>query len=442
MQIESDCVFALFDTHHLEDVLEGKMGGSMFGIVQHTDSILNLTAHNHTHIAHSNDNTEAEKEGRRALELDREEEAEEKSEAGKRAHGFSHSHGHNHGHRPRRGSAGEETERESSSHFGGEPTLRRTNEAMHAADAAEMLDSYSVAYVQQQRSYGVDEVDGNTLDRESRQDTHNEQHVRPHADKHGSRGSSHAGVSRGTSAQPSYPGHRSYAVEQSEDDAERQAEANIMSAIRAAYQREQTRKHTPPHSGNREVDREEREGRTQDQSDIAAAIHAALNSVGDRDAVKAIVLRCLQRLEEEEAAEVKDAEVTGADASAVKEERERDVRIVEEETGRMWRQQSANQTTDDVTDSIERFIEGLKKRGEKVVHSLANQPDSDDTQLEDDSEQWAVEVDGRGEDAAGMGGQHVLFGVMVGVVLGAVVCMASVYYVWMKHKQRHDYLEL
>ena len=94
MQFESDCVFALFDTHHLEDVLKGKMGGSMFGIVQQRDKLLNLSKAGNPHV--HNPNKQAEKEGRRAEKLENEE---EEADGGR---GFSHSHGHNHGHQSRK----------------------------------------------------------------------------------------------------------------------------------------------------------------------------------------------------------------------------------------------------------------------------------------------------------------------------------------------------
>ena len=382
MQFESDCVFALFDTHHLQDVLRGKMGGSMFGIVQQHDKILNLTSKGNPHVRHHNPNREAEKEGRRAEKLEAEEEEEEEEAKEDRrkadkASGFSHSHGHNHGHQPRGGGKHSlEGKEVKSSHFGGEPTLRRSNERLLAEDASEQFSAFSTAYAE------------------------------------------------------------------SDDEAERQAETSIMDAIRAAYQREQTRKRTPSHSdNNQKVDSEEKEGRAKDQNDIALAIHHALKAIDDRDAVKGIVLRCLQRLEDEEADEVAAAEAAGADGEAVREEKDRDVRIVEEETGRMWRQQAANQTSEEVTDSIQKFIDGLKERGEKVVSSLSPRDDTVDAQLLADERESASEADRRGESEAGMSGQHLMFGVLVGVVLGVMACLAATY-LWMKHKERNDYLEL
>ena len=453
MQFESDCVFALFDTHHLQDVLKGKMGGSMFGIVQQTDKILNLTKKGNPHVTH-NPNKEAEEEGRRAERLDREEE-EEETEHRRRASGFSHSHGHNHGHRPKRGKAESGEEQVSHGHFGGEPTLRRSNERVQADDATELLESYSLAYIQQQQQHqrhahgvdqGQDEADSNTMDRESGQDTQPEQSEQPERSRtyhHGGRsGSTEVGASRGTSAQLPYRRDSSYAEKQSDEEAERQAEADIMNAIRAAYQREQTRKRSPSQKdNNQQVNRDEREGRTADQSDIAAAIHHALKTVGDRDTVKAMVLRCLQTLEDEEAEEVKAAAAAGADQQAVKEEKDRDVRIVEQETGRMWRQQSANQTTEEVTDSIEKFIDGLKGRGEKVVNSLSKHQQTDDVQRLDVQQEDSGNRDSGHEAGTAMGGQHLLFGVMVGVVLGVLLCMAGTY-LWMRQKERNDYLEL
>ena len=51
MQFESDCVFALFDVHHLHAVLDGKYGGSMFGVLKQKDKIFNRTAnHSAKHV--------------------------------------------------------------------------------------------------------------------------------------------------------------------------------------------------------------------------------------------------------------------------------------------------------------------------------------------------------------------------------------------------------
>ena len=208
-------------------------------------------------------------------------------------------------------------------------------------------------------------------------------------------------MSRGTAAQLSRPQASVDTVDQSDDVDEPQAEAAIMDAIRAAYQREQTRKRAPAHGDNKQVDRAEKDGRINDESDIAHAIHGALKTVGDRDTVKAILLRCLRRLEDEEAQEIEAAVATGADQASVREEKDRDVRIVEEETGRMWRQQSANQTTEEVTDSIGRFIDGLRQRGETLAHSLAARQL---TQRSDELQQdrWAEEGVGGADD----GGRH------------------------------------
>ena len=404
MMFETDCVFALFDTHHLMDVLRGKMGGSMFGIVQQADKLLNLTKHSHQHVAHhTNPNKDAEKEGRRAEKLDREEEEAEIQEEEQRRSGYSHSHGHNHGHRPRK-ERGENKDGEvSSGHFGGEPT-RRSSETLHALDAAERMGLFSSSFQHRQhtQSHGHDgqqETDANTMDRESGQGAeHREDEQR--SVSHGSRSSSRPPrESHDSESQHSSRRDSSCAVDKSDaadelTNAERDAEANIMTAIRAAYQREQTRKRTPAHDdsdNDRQIDAAEKEGRRKDEVDIAAAIHKALKTVGDREAVKAALLRCLQRLEDEEEEQVKAAAASGAEVDAVREELDRDVRIVEEETGRMWRQQSANQTTEDVSDSIAKFIDGVKERGKKIVAGLSKQEESE--QSDDLERQQQVDVD-------------------------------------------------
>jgi len=55
MQIESDCVFAILATHMLEKVLDGKLGGSMFGLVRRHDEIFNRSEkEEHQHHSHKN----------------------------------------------------------------------------------------------------------------------------------------------------------------------------------------------------------------------------------------------------------------------------------------------------------------------------------------------------------------------------------------------------
>lgn len=66
MQIESDCVFAILDTHMLDQVLEGERGGSMYGLLKRTDAVLNLTKSS-KHI-HLNSNKKAREAADRALE--------------------------------------------------------------------------------------------------------------------------------------------------------------------------------------------------------------------------------------------------------------------------------------------------------------------------------------------------------------------------------------
>jgi hypothetical protein len=56
MQIEADCAFAIMDVHHLQDVIKGKFGGSMYGLIGESDEIFNRTGkHRHIKKSHHED---------------------------------------------------------------------------------------------------------------------------------------------------------------------------------------------------------------------------------------------------------------------------------------------------------------------------------------------------------------------------------------------------
>jgi hypothetical protein len=214
----------------------------------------------------------------------------------------------------------------------------------------------------------------------------------------------------------------------------------IDSAVHTAYAHEQTRKRQPSSSTaesavNRE---EERKERKEDEELIASAIHHALRHSDSRQHVKQMVLHALHRLEEDSAQEVETAKGQGG-GDGVKDEKARDVAIVEDEVGRMWRQESVNQTVDELDEAIGRVVEEVKEGGKKIVKAMERTEREQSDNVEAKSGGQLYEVDQEREKGA-MVASHssMLFGVLLGVVLGVLVC-GAVMYVLVKQKERHDY---
>ena len=421
MQFESDCVYALFDVHHLEDVLRGKMGGSMFGVVEQRDKIFNSTS-KHPHI-----------EDERSYKASKHHHSGEKEDRkGKKRR--------------------DEVERVSRGHFGGEPTPdRMTKEELHAEDAAILLDDYHYSYHHHRYNDGQQEVDEHTRERES-------YHTPSQAQQH----------QRSPSAtrQPSQHSHGAtpashdlYNVALADDSLSEDEEAeqdSIMQAVRIAYAHEKTRKRqptsSPPSSSPDETSSEsnpslERRERLQDESLIADAIHHALRHSSSRAHVKQMVLHSLHTLEEEAAAEGEVAESEGVDRDAEKEVRERDVAIVEDEVGRMWRQESVNATVDDLDEAIGRVVQKVKEGGKRIVEQMEKTEQQEDDQVEVRRGKGtrkpfdATEVLAERRELREEGGGGMLIGMLVGVVLGVTVCGALMF-VLIKQKERHEYMPL
>ena len=436
MQFESDCVYALFDVHHLEDVLDGRMGGSMFGVVEQRDRMLNMSKAN----PHVKDD-----------------------KAGKRSH-----HRGGRRHRPRKG----EVERVTRGHFGGEPVAHPDDpdhtllEQRRALDAAVLLKQYSYTYhhhTQPEEDTGVEqgqrEVDEHSKDRESH---HHHQPKQRGRDERAARPTSNERdedepTASGSAITQQRPSQRdAYAVEvlvaeDSLSKEEEDEEASILEAVRSAYAHEQTRKRQVASSSSVSESKEEisanlaneHRERLQDEEQIAEAIHHALRHSASRAHVKQMVLHALQRLEEDSASEVERAKASGADARTAQAEKDRDVAIVEDEVGRSWRQESANATADDLDSVVNRVISKVKEGGRRIVEQVQNTEHQQDDQVERGGWQpldavIRAEAMGQGQQRPSSG---VLFGVILGVVLGVIICGALAY-LFIKHKERHEYQPL
>ena len=318
MQFESDCTFALFDVHHLLDVLRGRMGGSMFGIVQQRDEMLNMSR-TQPHVQDSREDegrTRHKQHSGRSSHSGKEEEREEEAERGSR-HAMANAEAGS------AQSAGSDAWR-----------LHEFERAQEAEQLMRQQRSPSPQPLQaggRAASSGQQEVDDNTRDRESRQQQSRQL-------EEGERLQRQLAQIRGGGRHESEHAARDdlYVEQADSSEEQRKAEQRIMQAIRAAYTRERARGQQAGSSASQR--QQEQRERQQDETAIAAAIHSALHSI-DHNLVRAMVVRCLHQLESESE---QQATAGGGSDSGADARRQRDVDVVEDEVGRMWRLESSN----------------------------------------------------------------------------------------------------
>ena len=457
----------------------------MFGVVERRDKLLNLTSKR----PHVEDERSLHAQKAHHQRGAREEDDEE---------GEAH-----HRRKPRR----EEVERVTRGHFGGEPTAERAHaEHQRHQRASELVDDYREVYHSHPQQGGrwddgQREVDEQTRDRESHSHHREQQRKQDEADARSRSKAHHHPADR-----PQVRHDDLYVVQLAEEEEalskdEETEQAAILEAVRTAYLHEQTRKRQPPptsssSSSSSDESKQvasvthalERRERQQDEERIAAAIHHALRHSDSRGKVKQMVLHAMKALEEESKADAGQAEGQGADADLAKQVRDRDVAIVEDEVGRMWRQESVNATVDELDQAIGRVVDKVtpaasphthtthhttpphpvcaaprtepslrvagraqvKEGGKRIVEQLESTEEEQSDQAEVGSigshaigrRPYHGELNAAASSASeGLSGRALL-GVLLGLVLAVLLC-AALLLVFMQHKERRrDYDEL